>query len=258
MINRRNIVAAMAGLPLLALGGAPRLAWAQEDKALDGETIETSAGALIIHPVQHASLLLGFGDQVIYVDPVGGAALYADLPAPTAILITHAHGDHFDVPTLEAIAGTAPILASTEVVGKLPDTLKAQAKAISNGEDGALNSIPVKAIPAHNITEDRLKYHPKGVGNGYLLSFGDKTIYVAGDTEPTPEMLALTGIDVAFLPMNLPYTMTVEQAAEAVNAFKPKIVYPYHYGESDLKVFAAAVGPQTEVRLRDWYTHGQG
>ena len=98
-----------------------------------------------------------------------------------------------------------------------------------------------------------LQYHPQGVGNGYVLTFGDKAVYVAGDTEPTPEMLAMTGIAVAFLPMNLPYTMTVEQAAEAVNAFKPAIVYPYHYGDSDLAAFEAAVGEGVEVRLRNWY-----
>lgn len=258
MINRRNVVVAMASLPLLGLGGSATLAWAQEGKALDGDTLDTSAGAVTIHPVEHATLLLGFGDQVIYVDPVGGAALYADVPKPTAILITHGHGDHFDVPTLEAIAGSAPILTTTEVLGKLPEALKGQAKAISNGEAGELNGIAIKAVAAYNVTEDRLNYHPKGVGNGYVLSFGDKSVYVAGDTEPTPEMLALTGIAVAFVPMNLPYTMTVEQAAEAVNAFKPAVVYPYHYGESDLKVFEAAVGAQTEVRLRDWYTHAQG
>ncbi|WP_052726514.1 MBL fold metallo-hydrolase [Devosia epidermidihirudinis] len=258
MIKRRSVLAAMTTFPLLALGaGAPMSVWAQETQNLDGDKISTSGGDVTIHPVEHASLLLGFGDQVIYVDPVGGAALYADLPAPTAILITHAHGDHFDVPTLEAIAGSTPILTSREVFDKLPEALKANAKAVANGETGALNGISIKAISAYNTTEDRLQFHPKGVGNGYLLSFGDKTIYVAGDTEPTPDMLALTGIEVAFLPMNLPYTMTVEQAAEAVNTFKPKIVYPYHYGESDLNAFAAAVDKATEVRLRNWYAHAK-
>ena len=257
MVKRRDVVVGMATLPLVSLGtGLMPAAWAQEGSALDGDTVSTSAGDVVIHPVDHASLVLGFGDQVIYVDPVGGAARYEGLPRPTAILITHGHGDHFDVPTLEAIAGSAPILTSQEVFDKLPEGLKANAKAIANGESGDLNGVPVAATTAHNITEDRMRYHPVGVGNGYLLTFGDKVIYVAGDTEPTPEMLALTGIEVAFLPMNLPYTMTVEQAAEAVNTFKPRIVYPYHYSDSDLAAFEAGVEDGVEVRLREWYPNG--
>ena len=121
-----------------------------------------------------------------------------------------------------------------------------------------LAGIPVEAIAAHNTTADRMKYHPVGVGNGYVLTLGDKRIYIAGDTEPTPEMLALKDIAVAFLPMNLPYTMTVEQAAEAVNSFKPAVVYPYHYGDSDLDAFAAAVDKGVEVRRRDWYKLSKG
>ncbi|MET3927863.1 MBL fold metallo-hydrolase [Devosia sp. 2618] len=256
MVKRRSMVVGLAALPLVSLGaGLFTQTWAQET-ALTGDTVTTAAGDITIHPVHHASLLLGFGDQVIYVDPVGGAAQYAGLPAPTAILITHGHGDHFDVPTLEAIAGDAPILTSKEVFDKLPETLKTNAKAIANGESGELNGISIAAIPAHNTTPDRMQYHPVGVGNGYLITLGDKVVYVAGDTEPTPEMLALTGIEVAFLPMNLPYTMTPEQAVEAINTFKPRIVYPYHYGESDLSSVESNVDDGVEVRLRDWYPTG--
>ncbi len=255
MIKRRHIVIGMASLPLAVLiPGALVPTFAQtEAPILDGDTLTTADGDVIIHPVSHASLLLGFKDQVIYVDPVGGAALYESLPKPTAILITHGHGDHFDLPTLEAIAGSVPLITSKEVFDKLPPALQANATALANGDKGTLVDIPVAAIPAHNTTSDRMQYHPVGVGNGYLLSLGDKTLYIAGDTEPTPEMLALTDIAVAFLPMNLPYTMTVEQAAEAVNAFKPAVVYPYHYQGSDLEAFKAAVGAHTEVRLREWY-----
>jgi L-ascorbate metabolism protein UlaG (beta-lactamase superfamily) len=255
MAKRRDVVIGMASLPLASFA-ATQLTWAQEG-ALDGDTISTSGGDVIIHPIDHASLVLGYGDQVIYVDPVGGAALYEGLPAPTAILITHGHGDHFDVPTLEAIAGSAPILTSQEVFDKLPEALKANATAVANGGSADLNGLPVAVTTAHNTTEDRMQYHPVGVGNGYLITFGDKVVYVAGDTEPTPEMLELTGVEVAFLPMNLPYTMTPEQAAEAINTFKPKIVYPYHYGDSDLSVFEAAVEDGVEVRLRNWYPNGQ-
>ena len=256
MVQRRDVVAGLATLPLVSLGTASFMpAWAQEGTALDGDSIATTDGDIIIHPVDHASLVLGFGDAVIYVDPVGGAARYEGLPAPTAILVTHGHGDHFDVPTLEAIAGTAPILTSQEVFDKLPEALKANATAIANGEEQSLNGIAVRAIAAHNITEDRMQYHPVGVGNGYVLTLGDKLVYVAGDTEPTEDMLALTDIEVAFLPMNLPYTMTPEQAAEAINTFEPRIVYPYHYGESDLSVLDTVAG-ETEVRLREWYPNG--
>lgn len=253
MVKRRDVVAGLATLPLVALGTAAFTPiWAQAP-ALDGDTIPTANGDIVVHPVEHASLVLGYGSDVIYVDPVGGAALYEGLPPPTAILVTHGHGDHFDAATLEAIAGSAPILTSQEVFDKLPDGLKANASAIANGGETSLNGIPVRAIAAHNVTADRMGYHPVGVGNGYVLTLGDKLIYVAGDTEPTDDMLALSGIEAAFLPMNLPYTMTPEQAAEAANTFKPKILYPYHYGDSDLSVLESAVGADTEVRLLAWY-----
>lgn len=258
MARRRNVVAGLATLPLLSLAPAGILpAWAQSE-TLEGDTIPTDDGDIIVHPIDHASLVLGFGDEVIYVDPVGGAALYEGLPAATAILITHGHGDHFDVPTLEAIAGSAPILTSQEVFDKLPEALKANASAIANGDSTSLNGMVIDAVAAHNITEDRMNYHPVGVGNGYVLTLGGKKVYVAGDTEPTDAMLALAGIEVAFLPMNLPYTMTPEQALEAINVFKPTIVYPYHYGDSDLSVLEAGIGADTELRLRNWYPNGQG
>ena len=257
MVKRREVVAGMAALPLVSLGtGYLASAPAQEGTGMDGDTLSTAGGDVTIHPVDHATLLLGFGEEVIYVDPVGGAARYEGLPAPTAILITHGHGDHFDLPTLQAIAGSAPILTSQEVFGKLPDGLKANATAIANGASGDLNGIAVDAIAAHNVTEDRMRYHPVGVGNGYVLTLGDKKVYIAGDTEPTPDMLALTDIAVAFLPMNLPYTMTPDQAVEAVNTFKPAVLYPYHYGDSDLSVLETGVGDHTELRLRNWYPNG--
>lgn len=257
MVKRRDVVVGMATLPLVSLGTASfNPVWAQEQAALDGDRIATADGDIIVHPVDHASLLLGFGDAVIYVDPVGGAARYAGLPPPTAILVTHGHGDHFDAPTLEAIAGSAPILTNQDVFDKLPAGLKANATVMANGAEGSIDGIAVKAIAAHNVTEDRLRYHPVGIGNGYVLTLGDKLVYVAGDTEPTEDMLALTGIEVAFLPMNLPYTMDPQQAAEAINTFKPSIVYPYHYGGSDLSVLETAVTGDSEIRLRQWYPNG--
>jgi Predicted Zn-dependent hydrolases of the beta-lactamase fold len=258
MVSRRHVVAGMAGLPLAGYAAGlagPGFAQDQED-AMPADIVTTAAGDLAIHPVDHASLVLAWDGRAIYVDPVGGAERYAGLPAATAVLITHGHGDHFDVPTLEAVAAGLPILANQDVFDKLPEALKAKATALANGESGELDGVPLRAIAAHNITEDRLRYHPVGVGNGYVLSFGDVEVYVAGDTEPTEDMLALTDIDVAFLPMNLPYTMTPEQAAEAINTFRPAIVYPYHYGDSDLSVLETAVEDGIEVRLRNWYPNG--
>lgn len=254
MTHRRTILMGLAAVPFAGVLSSLLTQTAFAQTALNGDAITTADGDVTIHPVSHASLVLGWKDQVIYVDPVGGAAMFAGLPAPTAILITHGHPDHFDVPTLEAIAGdTAPLLVTTEVLNKLPNALKARAKAIENGATTEFAGVPLEAVPAYNTSPDKQQYHPKGFGNGYVLSFGDKKIYVAGDTEDTPEMKALTGIAVAFLPMNLPYTMTEEQAADAVKAFKPTIVYPYHYQGSDPQKFKTLVGDAAEVRLLDWY-----
>lgn len=257
MVKRRDVVAGLATLPLVPLGSTAFMpVWAQEQAALEGDPIPTDDGDIIVHPVDHASLVLGFGDAVIYVDPVGGAARYEGLPPPTAILVTHAHGDHYDAPTLEAIAGNAPLIVNPAVYAMLPETLKANAAAMANGDVGEVAGLPIKAVPAHNTTADRMQYHPEGRDNGYVLTLGGKQVYIAGDTEPTEEMLGLSDIEVAFLPMNLPYTMAPEQAAEAINTFKPRIAYPYHYGESDLSVLEATVGPDTEMRLRNWYPNG--
>lgn len=210
-----------------------------------------------ITPIEHASFVMQVPGLVIYNDPVGGAELYAGQPAPQLILITHEHGDHYDVPTLEALAtGNVQLVTNPAVYDMLPEDLKARATAIANGETTSVNGIGIEAVPAYNTTEDRLQYHPRGRDNGYLLTIGDARVYIAGDTEDIPEMLALKDIDIAFVPMNLPYTMTVAQAASAVAQFEPGIVYPYHYGESDAEGFKAAVeesGAGTEVILGDWY-----
>jgi L-ascorbate metabolism protein UlaG (beta-lactamase superfamily) len=257
MMKRRDLVAGMATLPLASMSmGIALPAWAQANVKLDGDIVPTDDGDITVHPVEHASLVLGFGGEAIYFDPVGGAALYEGLPAPTAILVTHGHGDHFDIPTLEAIAGTAPILTSQEVFDRLPEALKANASTIANGEDVSLNGMIVRAIAAHNTTAERMQYHPVGVGNGYVITLGKKLAYVAGDTEPTDEMLGLRDIEIAFLPMNLPYTMSPDQAVEALNVFKPRIAYPYHYGDSDLSVLEERLVPDTELRLLQWYPNG--
>jgi L-ascorbate metabolism protein UlaG (beta-lactamase superfamily) len=241
-LQRRTILAGLATLPILA---AVRPALAQDKVA-------TAGGDISIHPVAHASLALGFGAEVFYVDPAENS--FEGLPAPTAIFITHAHGDHYNDANLAKLAGDkVPIYVNEDVFGKLPDALKARATAMKNGDSATVNGVAIDAVPAYNTTADRLQYHPQGVGNGYVFTFGDKKVYVAGDTEDVPEMRALTGIEVAFLPMNLPYTMDVTQAADAVKAFKPTIVYPYHSRGSDLEQFKTLVGDAAEVRIANFY-----
>jgi len=229
--------------------------------AQDGEfRHEVEGGEVVIHPVDHASMVLETPAGVIYVDPVGGAEAYADLPAPDLILITHEHGDHYDQPTLDALP-EVPVIANPAVAGMLPEAMAGRATTMENGDTGEALGLPVEAIPAYNTTEDRLQNHPQGRDNGYVLTVGGSRFLIAGDTEDTPELRALTDIDVAFLPMNLPYTMSVEQAAEAVAAFAPAVVYPYHHRGSDLEEFTRLVqesGAPTEVVIAPWYPEGEG
>jgi L-ascorbate metabolism protein UlaG (beta-lactamase superfamily) len=220
---------------------------------LAGDHIATATGDLVIHPVNHASMVLSWGGKIVYVDPVGGAARYAGLPAPDLILLTDIHGDHMDAATLTGLPGAAPIVAPQAVRDQLPPALQGRVQVLANGATATVQTVQIMGVPMYNTTPERLMFHSKGRGDGFVLTLGGKRIYIAGDTEPTPEMLALKAIDVAFLPMNLPYTMTEQQAADAVKAFKPKIVYPYHYMGSDPAKFATLVGPAAEVRVRDWY-----
>jgi L-ascorbate metabolism protein UlaG (beta-lactamase superfamily) len=206
-----------------------------------------------------------YDGKTIYVDPVGGAKPFAGLPQPDLILVTHIHGDHFDPPTLAAVvpAGSQPtIIVPANVAEKIPEALRSRTKVkvMANGEKTEAAGIAVEAVPAYNITPGKENFHPKGRDNGYVLTLGGKRIYIAGDTEDTAEMRALKNIDVAFLPMNLPYTMSVPKAADAIRQFKPKIVYPYHYRSSDktkanMDELKKLVGTESgvEIRSRDWY-----
>lgn len=214
-------------------------------------------GAITVHPISHASMVLETPAGILYVDPVGDPAQYSAFPDPDLILITHEHGDHFKAETLDVIAKTAPLLTNPAVHGKLAAGLVANATAIPNGGSSSFKSVTIEAIPAYNITADRLKFHPEGRDNGYVLTLGNFRIYISGDTEDIPEMRALTGIDLAFVSMNLPFTMDAAAAASAVNEFGPKTVYPYHYrgrdgGTQDPKEFAAMV-QNADVRFGKWY-----
>lgn len=215
------------------------------------DIIKTSGGDLAITFLGHGTLMMEFNGKVIHIDPVGMFAYYPDLSKADLVLITHEHGDHLDLATLNTINKESTEVVLTE---KCAETYK-NGKILKNGESGIFAGIEVDAVPAYNIKNVRSEgnpYHPKGVGNGYVLHFGDKKIYVAGDTENIPEMAGLKDIDVAFLPMNLPYTMTPEMVVEAVKLFNPKILYPYHYGDTDTKILVDLMKDQkeTEVRIR--------
>lgn len=237
----------------LALAGT-RL-WAAEPP-LPADTIPTALGPLQIFPINHATFALQCSGKTIYVDPVGGGKAFEGLPKPDLILVTHIHGDHFSTETLAAVVGSGTkLVAPPSVADQLPANLKDRTTVLKNGQSGEVAGVRMEAIPAYNTTPERLKFHPKGRDNGYVVTLGDKRIYISGDTEDIPEMRALKNIAAGFLCMNLPYTMTPEQAASAVREFKPAIVYPYHSRGTDLEVFKSKVGKDTgvEVRLLNWY-----
>ena len=214
------------------------------------EEFSTSAGTLQIIPIQHASLMVKAGGKVLYVDPAQGA--YDSLPQADYILITDIHGDHMAPTVVDKLKqASTQIVAPKAVAGKFPGAL-----VMANGDTRTVGPFKVEATPMYNLkpAADGQIYHEKGRGNGYIVTYGGKRFYFAGDTEGTPEMRSLKNIDVAFIPMNLPYTMTPLAAAEAVRAFHPGVVYPYHYRGQDTKIFAKALeGTGIDVRLRDWY-----
>jgi L-ascorbate metabolism protein UlaG (beta-lactamase superfamily) len=243
-------------LPFLVLFVAMSGVRVRAAEKLTGDVLAADGGTVILHPVNHATLVMAWGDKVVWVDPVGGTGRFEGLPRPDLILITHNHGDHFSVDTLRAVAGGKTILvAPPSVAAQLPEPLRAQTVVVTNGQTHAAAGITIEAVGAHNSTADRARFHSKGAGNGYVVILGGRRIYISGDTEDVPEMRALKDIDVAFLCINQPYTMTEQQAVGAIRAFKPKIVYPYHSRGSDLEKLKSAFGADSgvEVRLRNWY-----
>ena len=195
----------------------------------------------------------------IYVDPVGDAAQYGDFPAADLVLVTHEHGDHYNAETLAAVVGeTTQLITNPAVFDMLPEDLKGKASAVANGEMAQFAEMNIEAIPAYNTTEERKNFHPEGRDNGYVLNFDKFRVYISGDTEDIPEMRQLSDIDLAFVCMNLPFTMDVNAAASAVSEFAPTYVYPYHYrgrdgGTQDPEEFAKRVGTDVEVKMGDWY-----
>jgi len=213
------------------------------------DVFKTSKGDLTITFIGHGTLMMEFEGKVIHIDPVSYFADYKTLPKADLILVTHAHGDHLDATTIDLLKKE-----STEVVLARVCADKYKGTAImKNGDTGAYSGFKIEAVPAYNIKHTRNggnPYHPKGEGNGYIIHFGDKKVYVAGDTENTPEMVNLKNIDVAFLPMNLPYTMTPEMVADAAKFFKPKVLYPYHYGETDTSKLVELLKSDKDIDVR--------
>ena len=224
------------------------------------DTFQTSIGSLEVQPVEHASLILTVNGLTIYADP-SNPDHYKGLTPPDIILVTDIHGDHFDIKTIDAVKKSTTVLVVPQVVAdKLPAEDKVNMIVLKNGDQKTLSGIFILAIPMYNLPESATAMHTKGRGNGYVLTIGGKRIYLSGDTQGIPEMRSLKNIDVAFICMNLPYTMDIKEAADAVLAFKPHIVYPYHYrgnnGLSDINGFKALVeagDKNIEVRLRNWY-----
>ena len=218
------------------------------------EKFKTEKGPLVITPINHATLVIEWGGKTIYVDPVGQVAWYKAFPKPDLVLLTHIHGDHYREAILKAVAGPkTQLVAPPALASVLEKELKAKTITIANGTSTDKVGFKLEAVASYNTTPPRKRFHPKGQGNGYVLNLGGKRVYLSGDTEGTPEMAALKDIDVAFLCMNLPYTMDVAAAAKAVKGFRPKVVYPYHSRGQDTAKFKALVGDAAEVRLLNWY-----
>jgi L-ascorbate metabolism protein UlaG (beta-lactamase superfamily) len=213
------------------------------------DVISTSKGDLEITFLGHGSLMMSFGGKTIHVDPYGEVADYGALPKADLVLVTHEHFDHMDLKALKAVLKPgAVVVAAKACAGALP-----KAVIMANGDSRTVLGLAVQAVPAYNVAHKRPDgnpFHPKGAGNGYVVAFGDKRVYIAGDTENIPEMKSLVDIDVAFLPMNLPYTMTPEMVAEAARTFRPKILYPYHYGDTPTAKIVELLEGEKDIELR--------
>ena len=251
MNTRLSLAALAASAALVAFlagcSGPPQER--REMTMFEEDVIATSAGKLRMTFVGHASLVFTFGDTVIHVDPVSREADYTKLPKADLILLTHEHGDHLDPKALGLIrTEQTKVVLSQSCVERAGGGI-----VMKNGDVQTVLGLKIEAVPAYNIVHMRSAnqpYHPKGVGNGYIINFGKGRVYVAGDTENTPEMKALKNIDVAFLPMNVPYTMTPEMVADAARAFRPKILYPYHMSQTDPSQLVRLLADERSIEVR--------
>ncbi|MGD9161744.1 MAG: MBL fold metallo-hydrolase [Desulfobacteraceae bacterium] len=221
----------------------PTYSFAQGGFQMD--TIKTSKGNLEITFIGHGTLMFSFEGKIIHVDPWTNFTDYKNMPKADIILITHEHFDHLDKKAIDTLKkdGTEILIneAGFKQIG--------EGIVMKNGDVKTVSGFKIEAVPAYNLASDT-RFHPKGVGNGYIITFGDKKVYVAGDTENIPEIKALKGIDIAFLPMNRPYTMTPEMVADAAKAFRPEILYPYHYGETDTSKLVDLLKDEKDIEVR--------
>lgn len=226
------------------------------------DQIPAKKGDITVTPIFHGTVVFQWNGKTVYVDPYGGAERFENLPDPDLVLITHKHGDHLNKGTLKGLdLSNTRLIAPQSVVEDLGEITFSEVWTMKNGETKSWKEIMVEAVPMYNLPADDNPRHPKGWGNGYVITMGGKRVYVSGDTEDIPEMRQLKNIDVAFVCMNLPYTMDIEHAASAVIDFKPKVMYPFHFrgsgGFSDVEKFKELVNEGTdavEVRLREWYS----
>ena len=222
---------------------------------LSGDHLNTADGDVVIRPLYHATFVLNWNGKLIYNDP-DTLANYTGLPRADLILIGHDHGDHFDTAALGTVVKSNTIIIAPQAVYVgMTVAHKNLTIVLTNGASTNVLGLTVAAVPAYNFPTNQPLYHAKGSGNGYVLTIGGKRIYMSGDTQDVPEMRALPEIDIAFVCMNLPFTMTVDAAAAAVRQFRPRVVYPYHFSSSNVNRFKQLVGTDLgiEVRLRKWY-----
>ncbi|MCF8357508.1 MAG: MBL fold metallo-hydrolase [Prolixibacteraceae bacterium] len=208
-----------------------------------------------VFPLNHASMVIKYNGLTLYIDPANQYEKLTPFSVPDLILITHTHGDHYNKALIDSLKNDQTVVVGNK---KAIDDL-GYGKALKNGEKTEIKGIKIEAIASYNLPPENTRFHPKGEGNGYVLTLSDERVYISGDTEDTPEMRNLKNIDHAFICMNMPYTMTPEKAASAVLEFKPKKVYPYHYrqrdGFGDIEKFKelVSVDPAIEVIFLDWY-----
>lgn len=213
------------------------------------DSFQTTEGELEITFIGHGTLMLTFQNKIIHVDPWNNLADYQQLPKADIILLTHEHADHLDLGAIGMIRKDDTVIVQTEACLEKTGT----GIVMKNGDKQIVKDIPIKAVPAYNIKHKRdngQPFHPRGIGNGYVIHFADLKLYIAGDTENIPEMSDLGAIDIAFLPMNLPYTMTPEMAAEAAKMVKPSILYPYHFGNTDANRLIELLKDQADIEVR--------
>jgi L-ascorbate metabolism protein UlaG (beta-lactamase superfamily) len=227
---------------MIMIGGAGM--WGQT--TFEKDVFETNSGKLIITFIGHGSLLFDLNGKTIYIDPCSQYGDYSKMPKADVIMITHHHGDHLDTNAIASISkNETQIISSPTAFEQLKKGI-----ALKNGDKKVVDGIEIEAFPAYNTTPGRDRFHPKGRDNGYILNLGGKRIYVAGDTENIPEMATLKDIDIAFLPMNQPYTMLPEQVADAVSKFNPKILYPYHYGNTNVDELVKMLKDKKNIEVR--------